>query len=151
MFDLYRDVFRSLNDQQARYLVIGGVAVGIHGISRATFDLDLLIEATADNARRVLRALTDAGMGTATLTTPDQLLANEITILRDVVQIDIQTRTPGIVFQDAWERRVRLDYRDVPMQVVSRDDLIASKRASGRPVDLEDLRALEADQRHTDE
>ena len=56
-----------------RYLVIGGIAAVLHGVPRATFDLDILIEATPDNAQRLLNALLGAGLGTATLTTPERL------------------------------------------------------------------------------
>ena len=73
----------------------------MHGVPRATFDLDILIETSSENARRLLDALLDAGLGTASLTTVEQLLANEITIFRDRVRVDVQTSTPGISFSDA--------------------------------------------------
>ena len=77
------------------------------------------------------------------MTDAPALLAHEITILKDRVRIDVQTSTPGLDFPAAWERRVTMNYRDLPIQVVSKPDLIASKRASGRAVDMDDVRALE--------
>jgi len=71
------------------------------------------------------------------------LLKHEITIFRDRLRIDVQTSTPGLVFEQAWQRRVAMSYRDQTFLVVSRADLIASKRAAGRKVDLEDVRLLE--------
>jgi hypothetical protein len=56
--------------------VIGGIAAVLYGVPRTTFDLDILIEATPENARRLLDALFDAGMGTATLTNVDEILWN---------------------------------------------------------------------------
>jgi hypothetical protein len=70
------------------------------------------------------------------------LLANEITIFRDRIRIDVQTATPGLRFEDAWARRETMSYQGQPFQVVSRSDLISSKTAAGRDVDLEDVRLL---------
>ena len=138
------DVFRSLNDRDVRYVVIGGVAAIVHGVPRTTLDLDLLIAADSDNARRLLDGLGSAGLGTATLTTPEDVLAHEITVFNDVLRIDVQTRTPGLEFDDAWNHREERRIGEIRYPIVSRDDLIRSKRASGRPKDLEDVRVLES-------
>jgi len=116
-------------------------------VARATFDLDILIDPTKDNASRLLKALEAAGLGTAALTDVDDLLSHEITVFSDRVRIDVQTRTPGLAFADAWARRQTMSYEGQTFWVVSRADLIASKRAAGRPRDLDDVRALETDQR----
>jgi hypothetical protein len=105
--------------------------------------LDILIEATPDNAQRLLDALLEAGLGTASLISAQDLLAHEITIFKDRVRIDVQTSTPGIEFEAAWGRRVTMDFQGQVFHVLSKDDLIASKRATGRAVDLEDVRLLE--------
>lgn len=143
MLHRLKDVFSSLNSLDVRYLVIGGIAAILHGVPRATFDLDLLVEATPSNAGALLDALRDAGFGTADLTTPEEILENEITVFKDKVRIDVQTSTPGLEFEDAWSRRQILEYEGQSFPVVCRQDLIAAKRASGRPVDLEDVRLLE--------
>ena len=143
MLNRFLDVFSSLNSQGVKYVVIGGIAAIAHGVPRATFDLDILIEATPDNARRLLDALSQAGLGTALLTSSEELLKHEITIFRDRLRIDVQTSTPGLVFERAWQRRVGMTYKDQAFFVVSRADLIASKRAAGRKVELEDVRLLE--------
>lgn len=143
MLDRLEDVFESLRKNEVRALVIGGIAAVLHGVPRATFDLDLLIDATTDNARRLLDALSQAGLGTATLTNPEELLANEITVFKDVVRIDVFTHAPGIDFASAWTRRENMRYRGREFAVVSRADLIAAKRAAGREMDLQDLKVLE--------
>jgi len=140
MLDLYRDVFKSLNEHEVKYLVIGGIAVGVHAQGRVTHDLDIIIEATEANADRLLRALEAARILTAGLTSVGGLLSHEITIFRDYVQ----TKTPGLDFSGAWSRRVEIEYEGIRFPVVSRRDLIAAKEAAGRPVDQEDLRALRA-------
>ena len=143
MLNLLKDVFSSLQRHKVRYIVIGGIAAVLHGVPRATFDLDILIDARPDNAKRLLDAFLEAGLGTAALTTPEVLLSQEITIFKDRVRIDVQTSTPGLKFEEAWERRATMEYQKQKFYVASREDLIASKRAAGRPVDLEDVRLLE--------
>ena len=143
MLNRLQDVFRSFQRHDVKYVVIGGIAAILHGVPRATFDLDILIEATPENAQRLLDALLDAGLGTAALTSPPDVLANEITIFKDRVRVDVQTSTPGLRFADAWSRRMTVTYQGQEFFVLSKEDLVRSKRAAGRPVDLEDVRLLE--------
>ena len=82
--------------------------------------------------------------GTATLLTAQELLANEITVFNDYVRVDVQTRTPGLNFDAAWERRATMTYQKQPFYVVGIADLLASKKAAGRPKDFEDVRILQA-------
>lgn len=143
MLNRLRDVFKSFQQHDVKYVVIGGIASILHGVPRATFDLDILIEATQENTRRLLDALSDAGLGTAALTSVENLLANEITIFKDRIRLDVQTRTPGIEFGDAWKNREVVSYHGQDFYVLCKQHLIQSKRASGRAVDLEDVRLLE--------
>ena len=145
MLNYLQSVFASFQSHDVRYVVIGGIAAVLHGVPRATFDLDILIEATAPNVERLLQALRQAGFGTADLVDAQGILANEITVFNDRVRIDVQTSTPGLTFQDAWSRRETMDYQGQKFYVASRQDLMASKRAAGRPRDLEDVRILELD------
>ena len=143
MLNQLRGVFSSLQRHRVKYVTISGIAAILHGVPRATFDLDILIEATPENARRLLDALLDAGLGTAALTTVEQILGHEVTVFRDRVRIDVQTSTPGIKFAAVWKRREVMKHHRQQFCVLSRADLIASKRAAGRPQDLEDVRLLE--------
>lgn len=143
MLNRLQDVFKSFQQHDVRYVVIGGIASILHGVPRATFDLDILIEATPENTDRLLHALLDAGLGTAALTSVEDLLANEITIFQDRVRLDVQTSTPGIDFDSAWQHRKTVNYQGQEFFILSKEDLIASKRAAGRAVDLEDVRLLE--------
>jgi len=143
MLDRLADVFRSFREGEVRYVVIGGIAAVLHGVPRATFDLDILIDPTPENARRLLDALARAGLGTASLTTPEAILANEITVLKDRGRVDILTAAPGLTFERAWGGRMTVSYQGQEFPVISKTDLIASKRAAGLAVDLEDVRLLE--------
>ncbi len=146
MLNRLQDVFKSFQQHDVKYVVIGGIASVLYGVPRATFDLDILIEATPENAERLLNALLDAGLGTASLTSVDDLLAHEITVFKDRVRLDVQTSTPGLSFEQGWDHRQRVSYQGQQFYVVSKEDLIRSKRAAGREVDLEDVRLLESDE-----
>lgn len=143
MLNQLKGVFSFLQKHKVKYVVIGGIASVLHGVPRATFDLDILIEATPENAEKLLKSLLEAGLGTASLITGEDLLAHEITIFKDKVRVDVQTSTPGIIFEDAWKNKEDMEYQGQIFWVLSKNDLIASKRATGREVDLEDVRLLE--------
>jgi hypothetical protein len=143
MLNRLQNVFASFQKHQVKYVVIGGIAAVLYGVPRATFDLDILIEATVENAKALLGALLEANMATASMISASELVANEITVFKDNVRIDVQTSTPGLLFEDAWQNRVTMNYQGQIFYVASRDDLIASKHATGREVDLEDIRLLE--------
>ena len=144
MLQRLQGVFASLRSHDVEYLVIGGIAAVLHGVPRATFDPDILIRPDLENARRLLQALLAAGLATANLTTPEEVLANEITIFQDRARIDVQTSTPGLDFETAWRRRATMNYQGEPFFVVSRKDLVASTRAAGQDVDLQDAEMLES-------
>jgi len=142
MLDQLQTVFASFQKNDVRYLVIGGIAAALYGVPRATFDLDILIEPTRENAQRLLDALTETGFGTAELTTAEEIIGTEITIFAERVRLDVQTSTPGIRFEEAWPRRVTMTFGGQQFEVVSLADLIQAKTAAGREVDLEDVRTL---------
>jgi len=144
MLNQLKDVFSSLQKHNVKYIVIGGIASVLYGVPRATFDLDILIEATKENAQNLLDALVEARLGTASLISSQDLLKHEITVFKDRVRIDVQTSTPGIDFENAWKNRETIEYQGQKFFIISKEDLIASKRAAGRDVDLEDVRLLES-------
>jgi hypothetical protein len=143
MLNRLKGVFASFQEHKVKYLVIGGIAAILHGVPRATFDLDILIEATPQNAGNLLNAMTAAGMGTAALISAEELLSTEITVFKDRVRIDVQTSTPGVRLEEAWERRETMVFQGQEFYVLSKKDLILTKRASGREIDLSDVKLLE--------
>lgn len=144
MLNQLQRVLASFQKHDVKYVVIGGIATILHGVPRSTFDLDILIEPSESNAQRLLAALRDAEIGTSSLTDTKDLLAHEITIFKDYVRIDVQTRTPGVEFHAAWDRKKTVEYNGQSFHILSLDDLIIAKRAAGRAIDLQDADALEA-------
>lgn len=146
MLNRLKDVFKSFQSHDVKYVVIGGIAAILHGVPRATLDLDIIIEATETNAQCLLDALLEVNFGTASLTNAKDVLSHEISVFQDRVRIDVQTKTPGLTFTEAWKNHVTMKYQGQPFYVVSKMDLIKSKSASGRDIDLEDVRILKSTQ-----
>ncbi len=149
MLNRLLDVFRSFQQHDVKYVVIGGIASVLYGVPRAIFDMGILIEVTPENPDRLLHALLhallDTGLGTASLTSAEELLTHEITTFKDRVRIDVQTSTPGLSFKQAWEHRRVMSYQGQDFFIVSKEHLIRSKRAAGREIDLSDVRLLKSD------
>lgn len=139
----FRDLFVALNDAGAKYLLVGGYAVAFHGQPRFTKDLDVWIEASAENASRVFIALSTFGapldnLTLTDLTQPDLVFQIGIPPNR----IDVLTGIDGVTFAESWAAREQTTYGDQTVPVIGRAQLIQNKRASGRPQDLLDLKAL---------
>ncbi len=144
----FKDLLRLFNAAKVRYLVVGGHAVMKYTEPRYTKDLDIWIEATPRNARAVFRSLRDFGHPLTDLTEAD--FAKKGTFYqmgRPPARVDILMSIPGLRFADAWRNRVKTDFEGVSAHVLSRDDLIANKRAAGRPQDLADVQGLEESRR----
>ncbi|OPZ63903.1 MAG: hypothetical protein BWY83_03305 [bacterium ADurb.Bin478] len=143
--DFY-DLLKLLNDGKVEYLVVGGYAVMYYSEPRFTKDLDIWINPVPENARAVWRALAEYGAPLEKVSLDDfcnlemiyqiGLAPNRIDILMDVAGVD---------FAIAWQRRKVTQYGDVPMNMISREDLIAAKLASGREQDLLDAKGLQKD------
>ncbi len=141
----FLELLSSLLVADARFLVIGAYAVGIHGRPRATNDLDVWIEATPENAVRVLDALRRFGAPLGDLTVSD--LDHVGTGFKMGVpprRIDILTQIEGITFAKAWPNRIDAEFGDsVRCPVIGLSDILTNKRAAGRPQDLADVAVLE--------
>jgi hypothetical protein len=127
-----------------RFVLLGGYAVGVHAKPRATKDLDLLISGEGDNLNRVADALTTFGAPAAVIAAARNMSPTEIVYLGvPPVRIDILRRADGIDTEQVIERAGVVQLGDLAIPVISIDDLIANKRASGRPQDLADVVLLE--------
>lgn len=140
--DDFKEFLRSLNENDVRFLVVGGHAVSFHGYPRFTQDVDVVVLPDVDNAERLIRALRDFGFGELQLTKDDFVKPITVALGRAPHQIDIMTYYKGVRVEDAWQRRVPGHLDGIPVQFVSKDDLITNKRAVGRPEDLADVSKL---------
>jgi hypothetical protein len=136
----------ALNEEGADYIIVGGYAFAFHGRPRVTKDVDIFVRATEENAARVWTALSKFGAPLSGLTPSDLASAGTIFAMgRDPNRIDIITSIDGLTFEDAWISRVPSTYESVPIAYIGRSELIANKKAVGRPQDLADVAYLEAD------
>jgi hypothetical protein len=147
MLSDYTELLSILNAHRAKYLVIGAYAVAIHAQPRATKDLDILVKADPENAKAVFAALTEFGAPLQDLTPADFGEPGPFFRMgREPVGVDILTAIPGVEFDAAWPRRVEAVFDEetkVRANFISREDLLAAKRAAGRRQDLADIEAIE--------
>jgi len=137
------DLLRALNGAGARYLIVGGYALAIHGRVRATKDVDLFVGTDAGNAARVWSALATFGAPVGDFAEADLTVPDTYFIMgRAPNQIDVITTIDGVSFDDAWPRRVEANYDGVPAYFIGRDDLLTNKRSADRPQDRIDVAAL---------
>jgi predicted nucleotidyltransferase len=134
---------RIFNDNNVKYLVIGGYAVVQYAEPRFTKDLDLWISTDSKNAESVYKALHEFGAPLTDLT-PKDFSEDGYFFQMGVppVRIDVLMGIPGVQFEDCWERHFEVDFDGLMVNFISKDDLIIAKRASGRPQDLIDADLL---------
>jgi len=140
-----KELLRAFNDHSVKYIVVGGYAFGVHAEPRATKDLDVFIRSDRENSEAVFRALAQYGVPLDGLSPADFRDGTAFQIGQPPSRIDILQRIDGITFDEAWQHRLEgLVDGEIPAIVISRDDLIRNKIASGREQDLLDVKKLRA-------
>lgn len=137
------EFLRCMNSTGVDYLVIGGVAVAVHGFVRATGDIDILVRDSAENARRMVAALELFGFGSTQLS--EELFTKPRSLVTMGVapaKIDIINYCSGVTFDECWQARQLAKMNGDLIPVVSLEYLRRLKEAAGRPQDLVDLARL---------
>ena len=153
----YVDLFRALDRDEVRYLLVGGLAINIHGVERATMDIDLMLALDAGNLGRFLRSAESLGLQPVLPVRLADLM--DAAKLRDWIDskhmlafalrppaataptVDILVQ-PKVGFEEAYARRIDKDLGGFSLSLASLDDLIALKTDTGRPHDASDIAAL---------
>lgn len=151
------DIFAALNAARVKYLVVGGLAVVLHGVSRFTWDVDLTVELTTGNVERLAKALKRLGFvprvpapvhGLADAAMRrDWLKRKHMSVYSFIQQkspprvVDILLNPPGR-FEVIHRRRLTVKAWGIAVPLVPVDVLVKMKRAAGRPQDLLDVAAL---------
>lgn len=140
-----KDLLRALNDHGVKYLIVGGYAFGVYAEPRATKDLDIFIRSDEENSQAVFQALAQYGAPLDGLTPSDFQDGTTFQIGQPPTRIDILQSIDGVSFDAAWENRVEGMIDDqIRAAVISRDDLIRNKLATGREQDVLDVKKLRA-------
>jgi predicted nucleotidyltransferase len=139
----FRDFLKLLIENDVKFLVVGGYAVGVHGFPRYTGDMDVFIALDAINAARVKTAFdafgfADLGVSAADFQEPDTV----IEIGREPNKIQVLTGIDGVTFAAAYENRIEVDLDGLTVPFIGIGDLLENKKASGRAKDLIDLEEL---------
>lgn len=155
----YITIFQALNDAEIRYIVVGGIAVNLHGVERATADVDLVVYLERENLLRFAKVMTSLGyrpkvpvkaeafadeeLREQWITEKHMLVFSFINLKEPLELIDVLVRHP-LPFESMYKNRVQQKALGTIIPIAGLEDLIELKRAAGRPKDLFDLGLLEA-------
>ncbi len=140
-----REFIELLLSGRVEFLLVGGQALAFHGVPRFTEDIDFLVHAAPENARRIESVLEAFGFGGLGLTAADFLEPEQVIQLgRSPHRIDLLTSISGVSWEQAWAARETVEIAGQSIPMISKELLLANKRASGRPQDLADVARLEA-------
>ena len=153
----YADLFQALADRDLRFVVVGGVAVNLHGYSRFTNDIDLVIDLEPQHALRFVRALLERGLQPLLPVNAEEFADPairdswvtdrnlEVFSMHDptnpLLVVDLFARPP-IEFDLLWARAVRARIANAEIPIAAIEDLVRMKELAGRPKDEDDIRHL---------
>jgi len=156
---IFEPLFKTLNDAGVRYVVVGGLAVVLHGHARLTNDVDLIIDLEDVQAAGLIEALVSMGMQARLPVDPKDFAKQKIREIwvRDrgmqvfsmydpsnpMRAVDIFANNP-LPFKNLWARAEEFKLPNTTVRVASIPDLIYLKRLAGRPQDLADIEQLKA-------
>lgn len=140
----FKELLKLFNAHKVEYLIVGGYALAFHGAPRFTGDIDLFVKPEAENAKRILAALAEFGLGSLDLSETDFTSGDNVIQLGvPPVRVDIMTSITAVDWQQAESGKVEGNYGDTQVYFIGKDDFVSNKRALGRKRDLADLEALE--------
>ena len=138
----FKDFIQCLNSNEVQYLLVGGWAVGLYGNPRATKDIDFLVAVNNENLEKLQKAL--LAFNSPPINIEDfKEKGYVIRIGSSPIQIDIINEADGIDINDCYTRKETIFVEGIKINVISREDLIKNKIASGRNMDISDAENLE--------
>src|SRR5438552_1784829 len=136
----WSELIDSLSSHRVRFLIVGAHALAAHGRPRATQDLDLFVDPTQANAKKLGAALADFGYGELAKEWRKFARRDRMATLgREPLRVDIMTSISGVDFARAWKTRMRAKHGRHVVGFLGRAELIRNKRAAGRAKDLLDI------------
>jgi hypothetical protein len=140
----FKEWLELLNANKVEYLVVGAYALAFHGSPRFTGDLDILVKPDKENARRILKALSEFGFGSLQLTEDDFCRPDAVVQLGyPPARIDILTTLTGLSWEQILAGKTAGSLGSVAVSYLGKKELIINKKALGRKKDIADIEALE--------
>ena len=139
----YEELFKILNAEKIKYLVIGAYAVMYYSQPRYTKDIDVWVIPELNDVNKIYAAFKKFGAplrGIKPKDFKDKAMILQIGIAP--VRIDILLGVSGVSVQKAWKNKKRIRYGETPVYILAKNDLIATKKKAGRPQDQIDLENL---------
>lgn len=139
----FEELLELLNRNKVKYCVVGAYAVAFYSRPRYTKDMDIVVEATKENARRIVKTLADFGFESLKLKEQDFMEEGKIIQLgHEPIRVDLLTSIGGISFKQIWAHRVVGKYGRQKAFFIGLDELIKSKKHAGRKQDDVDISLL---------
>jgi hypothetical protein len=139
----FEELFSVFERREVRFVVVGAHALAHHAKPRYTKDLDIFVDATPENAEKIVASLEEFGFGGIGISADDFSSPGRILQLGvPPTRIDIITSITGVSFAEAWETRVEGAYGAVTVPFIGYEALVRNKLASGRPQDVADVETL---------
>jgi hypothetical protein len=135
------DLCQALNREGARYLLVGGFAVILHGFVRTTKDVDFLVDPSEENIRAVKRAMATLPDNAASLLTDDEVQRYQVVRVADEIVVDLMAAACGVTYSAAQAGIEIFKLRGVDIPVASKELLIRMKDTF-RESDAMDVRFL---------
>ncbi len=136
----FKEFVELLINHDAEYLIVGGYAVGIHGHPRYTGDLDIWLNPTPENARKILACVNDFGFTSFELKQDDFTKEGNIVQLGyPPIRIDLLTQIDGVTFDECYKNKTQFEIEGLLVNFIGYQDLLKNKKESGRLRDLDDI------------
>lgn len=141
----FRDFIQALNNNNVKYLLVGGYAVIFYGYSRTTGDMDIWVDCTSENYKLLVKAFYEFNMPVFDMTEERFLQKEKFDVFRfgrKPVAIDIMTKMANLNFEECYVKRQTFNDEGLLLPVVHLNNLITAKKAAGRNKDLDDIQRL---------
>ena len=139
----FEDLLKSFNKHKVKYCIVGAYAVAFHAVPRFTKDMDLFVEASPTNAKKIITALKEFGFLISSLTEKDfSNPGKTVQLGYEPVRVDLLTAIDGCKFETVWKNRKKGNYGKQAAFFINANDLIKNKKASNRKQDQADLEIL---------
>ena len=141
----FRDFIDALNKQAVEYMLVGGYAVILNGYRRSTGDMDVWVNVTAENHKRLLKAYLSFGLPASDINEENFLRNEEMDVFTygiPPVCIEILKKVKGCDFEEAYKISKTYDENGLQIRFIHINTLVEAKTASGRHKDLDDIEKL---------